>query len=286
MDMNEAIDRITRPNPVLESGLSRIFRHFRNVPIAVITAYRDDLSDKENEPRNKRLAKELRARGYGFIRSKGTYTDLNTGIVYEQPGFTIPGMPFDEAMELSKKYEQKYLFWVNGKGEGGVWDVRTGKRTNKRPWTRFKVFADPREVEGGTIPTRSKTKRRGWSLVSDSVEVRPANMDLEEMLANDEADRDPAYFLTTRKGGKAGFHFGSHKYEEVELPLESLCLVEIDMPLRFRAMLGIPKVSIGVLEEDDFYWWIRDDGTVSCINLNPESIQRWAPLYVPPVEEL
>ena len=284
MDMDEALDRIARPNPLLEAGLSRILHHFKNTPMAVITAYLDDRPDEENEPRNAQLAKELRARGYGYMPSIGTYKDPETGKVYEQPSFTIPGISFDDAMEISEKYGQKYLFWTNGRGAGGVWDVRTGERTNKRLWTKFRVFASPEEVEGGTIPGRSKTKRRGWAIVSDSVEVRPARMDVGELLGEDETDRDPAYFLTTKKkkNSGVGFHLGSHKYQEVELPLESLCLVEVDMPLRFRAMLGLPRVSVGVLGEDGFYWWIREDGSVSCANLSPETIQRWAPLYVAP----
>ena len=275
MEKNEAPSGAVEPTPILEARLGRLCYHFKDRPFAVLVGCRGD------EPSNEQLAKELHARGYGYIRSVATCADAASGDTREEPGFAVVGLPFDEAMELCREHGRKWLLWSDGKGGGGVWDVETGESVDRAPWKRLSVIADPREVEGATLPTSATRERRDSALVSDSVEVRPASINLEEIL-EDETDRDPAYFLTTRKKSGVGFHFGSHKYEEVELPLEALCLVEVDMPIRFRAMLGLPKVSIGVLGEDGFYWWIRDDGSVSCINPSPELVQRWAPLYVAP----
>ncbi|PNX46620.1 MAG: hypothetical protein BV459_06020 [Thermoplasmata archaeon M11B2D] len=60
---------------LLEASFSRLFQHFQERPIGIITAFRRCNTREKNRERNRVLAKELRAAGYGFIRAHGYYPE-------------------------------------------------------------------------------------------------------------------------------------------------------------------------------------------------------------------
>ena len=66
-----------------ETTLSRVFRHFqnKNIPVGIITAFRDEFEYKQNVKRNKVLASKIKKARYGFIYVDGHWQekDKDTG---------------------------------------------------------------------------------------------------------------------------------------------------------------------------------------------------------------
>ena len=66
-----------------ETTLSREFRHFqnKNIPVGIITAFRDEYDYKQNVKRNKVLASKVKKARYGFIYVDGHWKekDKDTG---------------------------------------------------------------------------------------------------------------------------------------------------------------------------------------------------------------
>jgi len=66
-----------------ETTLSRVFRHFqnKNIPVGIITAFRDEYDYKQNVKRNKVLAGKVKKARYGFIYVDGHWQekDKDTG---------------------------------------------------------------------------------------------------------------------------------------------------------------------------------------------------------------
>jgi len=66
-----------------ETTLSRVFRHFqnKNIPVGIITAFRDEYDYKQNVKRNKALAGKIKKARYGYIYVDGHWQekDKDTG---------------------------------------------------------------------------------------------------------------------------------------------------------------------------------------------------------------
>jgi len=88
-----------------ESSLSRIMQHIQGSnDFGVMSPFRDDNTDAENEQKYKKLIKAVRKMGYGFIPLKGGYQE-ESGFVNEKSLF-IPGIKRNEIIELGKEYKQ------------------------------------------------------------------------------------------------------------------------------------------------------------------------------------
>jgi hypothetical protein len=115
---NQDLIDLARHHRVLTAAsLSRIFQHIKdNDSFGMITAFKADLSWKENSARQTQLGKEIRAMGYGFIRVEGHYTytrkdeegnDINA---VESTAFVI-GITLPEITALATRYEQESVVW-------------------------------------------------------------------------------------------------------------------------------------------------------------------------------
>ena len=66
-----------------ETTLSRVFRHFQNpnIPVGIITAFRDEFEYSQNVKRNKTLAGKIKKARYGYIYVDGHWKekDKDTG---------------------------------------------------------------------------------------------------------------------------------------------------------------------------------------------------------------
>jgi len=120
-----------------EVKLGRVLQHFESDKVVVIlTGFRGDKSQKENEQRNKKIAAEFRKAGYGFfyvdgywIENKGTPEEVK---VSEDSIFAIADKEYEKsfidlAHDQANKYDQDaifvktenkvYLLYKNGKEE-------------------------------------------------------------------------------------------------------------------------------------------------------------------------
>jgi len=281
--VERAVGRIMGKASVFEASLYRFLQHFKHTPMAVLTAYIDEDTNAQNDPRNAQLAWVLWNRGFSFVPTRGTYTDTDATPpkVYEQPGFTVIGIGFADALEIAAQYFQKSFTWTDGEGSGMVYATGSGEPIEKPDWKRFHVFMDPSQVVGGMIPSRSKTKRRGFAITAGVAPIDVRFGATLPALVEGDLEEEPTYvLLPNRRKGGPGIAMGVRRYS-LQLPLDELCLVEVDLPPSFRAHCNLPRVSMGVLAEG-VYHFIRNDGTVSILNGIADYIIRWASLVAAP----
>jgi len=124
------------------AGLSRILEHTLYDGIATITAFRGDLTKRENEQRNKELSSDLYYLGYGYITVEGHYTYADGTEGLEDSYFVInkAGYKFDDFVQdmlsLGRRYEQEavltkapgedehaMMYVLSGSGAGTVSDL-------------------------------------------------------------------------------------------------------------------------------------------------------------------
>ena len=102
---------------IKESGanLSRLLYHLNTNDVAFITAYRSNLSTKENIQRNKQLALDIHNIGLSYIKVTGGYFEDQATTPTEEATFAVIHKPeskesqdefFNEMLGLCKKYNQ------------------------------------------------------------------------------------------------------------------------------------------------------------------------------------
>lgn len=104
-----------------EGGYARLVRSLAGLEpaidtIGIITAENpmgQKLSPKENKMRNRELADELRALGYGFYQVQGSYGNL------ERP-FVVPNISKDDIMRLGSEFKQDSVIFVQKTPEGSI----------------------------------------------------------------------------------------------------------------------------------------------------------------------
>lgn len=118
-----------------ESSLSRIMTHINKDTFGVISPFRKENSDKENNEKYKDLVKKIKEMGYGFIPLKGGYKE-ETGFVNEKSLF-IPNIKRKELIDLGKEYKQ---YSVIHKDKNDFSEIGTNKNAGiGKILTSFKI---------------------------------------------------------------------------------------------------------------------------------------------------
>ncbi len=60
---------------LIESSLSRLYKHMTEHDSAILSAFRDEFTKKENYERNRELKARLLERGYGVTKVAGSYIE-------------------------------------------------------------------------------------------------------------------------------------------------------------------------------------------------------------------
>jgi hypothetical protein len=118
---------------VTESSLSRVLQHHQDRGFALITAWKDYFSTRENRLRNADLLADIRALGAGAIRIVGYYKGEREESFFVPRPETMSPEEFSRAMvRLGMKYDQEgVLVYIPGRGlehwrEGQLEDVTSG----------------------------------------------------------------------------------------------------------------------------------------------------------------
>lgn len=106
-------------------NLSRIWKHFKDGKFGIVSAYKGDLSKKENEERAGVLKKKVKELGYGYKEIKGKWTG-ETGVTVEYPLF-IPSLSRKDAIVLGKEFEQEAVIFAEKSEEAVLWDTISDK---------------------------------------------------------------------------------------------------------------------------------------------------------------
>ena len=89
---------------IQEAGFSRMMQHIKGLTGAstfgIISAFREELSKKENLQRNQQLKDILRANDLGFMEQKGNWAGV------EEISLFVPNIDEDLLLELGEEFEQ------------------------------------------------------------------------------------------------------------------------------------------------------------------------------------
>lgn len=90
---------------ILETKTSRIYTHIvENPQWAIVSPYRSEYDEEENQQRMSKLKADARNLGYGFIQFISRWVENNEA--FDEESLLIPKMSKDEAISLGKKYNQ------------------------------------------------------------------------------------------------------------------------------------------------------------------------------------
>jgi len=121
-------------NAITEASLGRVYQHVKRAEggtsFAVLTAYRDGVSTKENQANQRKLEKAIRDQGLGFFKLTGfwkecqdptmEYNDCpeSMKVPVREPSMFVPKMQLDNAVKLGKKFDQDSIIYA-GEETGG-----------------------------------------------------------------------------------------------------------------------------------------------------------------------
>jgi len=133
-----------------ESSITRFLRHFQKYDAAIITAFRDGFTKRENKARNKELFSALYAAGYSITRVDGSYIenfDTKDAVTVAEESYVVVNYKeksnFHATIKkLGIKYEQDSVLLIHsgdkpsaelfGTNRDSVWPAYgTGEKTGK-----------------------------------------------------------------------------------------------------------------------------------------------------------
>jgi len=87
---------------------------------AVVSAYRSELGKHANKERNGALVGDIQRMGYRrFVPQKSSWTDASG--THPEASLLVPGMSFDDAVHLMKKYNQDAIVYKDPSGTIGIY---------------------------------------------------------------------------------------------------------------------------------------------------------------------
>jgi hypothetical protein len=109
-----------------EASLGRVYQHVMNSgdqSFAILTSWRQALSQADNLKNYAVLKKEIRSMGLGFFEmdGKGQETDAEGNItVAVEPSLFVPKMTIPQAIKICKKYQQDFFLYSGPETQGNV----------------------------------------------------------------------------------------------------------------------------------------------------------------------
>lgn len=113
------------------------------------------LSEAENLARNQEMESLLRRMGYNPIPSKGAYIDPDTGEKLTEPGFLVPEMSPDVALQVTRRFGQNSALTSKGylRADGTINPARQLRFGDKRA-TAWTEVMDENPLTGSQKPVR------------------------------------------------------------------------------------------------------------------------------------
>lgn len=121
---------------ITEASLGRVYQHVQRAEggtsFAVLTAYRDGVSPKDNQANQKKLENALRKRNLGFFKLTGFWKEcqdptMNYGdcpesmkVPVREPSLFVPKMDLNDAVALGKQFNQDSVIYAGEETDGKV----------------------------------------------------------------------------------------------------------------------------------------------------------------------
>tara|TARA_R100001443_G_scaffold109866_1_gene121477 strand:- start:1074 stop:1658 length:585 start_codon:yes stop_codon:yes gene_type:complete len=118
-----------------ESSLSRVYGHIMEHDSAILSAFRNEYTNKENYERSRKLKADLLSKGYGVTKVKGSF---------------IEGFDTDEAVEVS----EQSMFVVNLKDDN---DFNSNIINHGSEWEQDSVLIIPKGGKDAYLYGTSET---------------------------------------------------------------------------------------------------------------------------------
>lgn len=138
---------------ILAFNLSRVYQYLKDpdIEFGIISACRNENSEKENATLSSNLYIDLRNSGAGIVKVKGGYlekTDDGSTIQVEETSYIVRGLSKKQLFDLGRKYQQDSILWKDKDGcryiymngsEGPLYTkLATQENAVKEYWTRLK----------------------------------------------------------------------------------------------------------------------------------------------------
>lgn len=179
---------------LIESSLSRIWRHVQDHQSGAISGYRDDNDKATNKKNNREIKAFLTRKGYSVTRVQGNYIE-NKGSANEkevgEPSFFVvdindTGKLESDLAALGKRFDQDSVLIVP-KGGKGAYLLGTSKRDDAFPdfGKSVKVGSSRFGKAAGEFLSRVRGRefafeaveephtvngKRGWAIIAEQVE--------------------------------------------------------------------------------------------------------------------
>ena len=126
-DLTDILEADT-PKRINETSLGRIYQHFKNsgkTSWAILTSWRQALSDEENYINLKKLKSWIKIWSYFRLIGHGQEDDKDGTIVpVEEPSFFVIGIPLKEALAIAKKFNQLAITYSGPETNQEIWIVK------------------------------------------------------------------------------------------------------------------------------------------------------------------
>ena len=108
-----------------EFTTSRVYKYITEGNFVMMSAYKSDLSTKENKANQQELMDSIRKLGLGYVQFNSAYVvnrDSKDSLVSKEEGLLIPNMKKEDAFKLAEKYRQDTIIYGS---EGKVQELCT-----------------------------------------------------------------------------------------------------------------------------------------------------------------
>jgi|GEM_PF-6344123 len=120
-----------------------------------ISAWKGDRSRSENKAAMARLRRDLEKQGLHPIDSWATWKDAETGKLYGEDSFIVPGVTAPQAFEIGREFEQDSVIYRSPKGVLAMYDTRGAEpkayvahRADGSPAYRVQTEKSPKREKG------------------------------------------------------------------------------------------------------------------------------------------
>lgn len=111
-----------KQNYICETTNSRMFYHLTNkdTTVALISAYRSERTENENQVKQRQLMNEVRKLDYGYIEFIARWSEMDIAtkeiVSSDEESLMIPNISFEEALDLGKQFDQSSIIYKDENG--------------------------------------------------------------------------------------------------------------------------------------------------------------------------
>lgn len=238
---------------------SRLYTHIVESPKwAIVSPYRSEYSEEENQQRMSKLKADVRNLGYGFIQFVSRWVE--NGEAFDEESLLIPKMDRDEAISLGKKYNQSsVIVCSNNKAQ----EICTNPFENHKSGDEVRTFNLSGDKPLNLNDAEEIFARRKGGPVSKTKYGKAKPFTLKEVY--EKYDARPSYFQTkptmikifeNNEGIRMRESYDSEIREKIAELADYLGIEKTDID---RTQYGSFEIISGDNEGEEYYVYTEDE---------------------------